>query len=237
MEEGAKRRLVGATVMVVLVVIFLPMLLEEESQSPVSEREMSIPPRPDFEQGFNSSVFDGTNTPPVSAIPEYREPESDLSSGPQELAPPALFDTPATAEPEFSEQPALQPDSAPEPTPALVEESTPAAKPKPEAKSAAVPEPPSAQPPEPPPTPTPASTGLSSWVIQVASLRERARAYSLVQDLRTKGFPAYIEEAQVRQKLWHRVRIGPEVERKRIESLAASLRAKTGLNGQIQRYP
>lgn len=71
----------------------------------------------------------------------------------------------------------------------------------------------------------------------MASLQQHERAYSLVQDLRAKGFPAYIEEAEVRQKLWHRVRVGPEVGRKRIESMAASLEKKTGLKVQIQRYP
>jgi len=71
----------------------------------------------------------------------------------------------------------------------------------------------------------------------VASLRDRARASALVQELRAKGFPAYMEEAEVKQKLWHRVRIGPEAERKQIESIAASLQAKTGMKGQVQRYP
>jgi cell division septation protein DedD len=41
----------------------------------------------------------------------------------------------------------------------------------------------------------------------------------------------------VRGKLWYRVRVGPEIDRKRIESMAASLVAQTGLKVQIQRYP
>jgi DedD protein len=243
MEEGAKRRLAGAAVMVVLLVIFLPMLFEEDTQSPVSEREMSIPPRPDFERGFDSSVLDGPAEPAVSAFPEYQEPAADDSQMPQELAPPTLFEAPAVPESEIAVEPVaepeivIEPESEPEvvakPPSALVEEKRPLAKPKPASKPAPIP----IAPPAKPSVPAQASTNLSSWVIQVASLRDRSRAYALVQDLRAKGFPAYLQEAQVKQKLWHRVRIGPEVERRRIESLAASLKAKTGMSGQIQRYP
>lgn len=119
--------------------------------------------------------------------------------------------------PEFFEAPATgEPESIPEPD--LVPS---APKPAPARPSA----------------PARSSPGSSSWVIQVASVRERARAHKLVQDLRVKGFPAYIQEARVNQKLWYRIRIGPEATRKRIESLAASLRTKTGMRGQIQRHP
>jgi len=54
MDEGLKRRLIGATVLVSLVVIFVPMLLQHE---PVLEQEIhksNIPPRPD--RDFRSRV-------------------------------------------------------------------------------------------------------------------------------------------------------------------------------------
>lgn len=239
MEEGAKRRLVGATVMVVLLVIFLPMLLEEDTPSPVSEREMSIPPRPDFETDYDASVGDDPIAPPVSGFPEYREPVPPDSRMPQELPPPTLFDAPATAEPELVDEPEPEIEPAPKPAPksapapVVVEKPRPAAKPTPPPKATPAPRPP----PEQPSAPEPATAKLSSWVIQVASLRERGRAYALVQKLRTKGFPAYIEEAQVRGQLWHRIRVGPEIARKRIETMATSIEAKMGLKVQIQRYP
>jgi len=146
---------------------------------------------------------------------------------------------PAAAEPELPPEYEIVPEPEPEPesAPALVEkhleEKKTASKPAPKSKPAPAPKAGTSR----SPVPAQASAKLSSWVIQVASLRDRKRAYSLVQDLRTKGFPAYMEEAEVKQKLWHRVRIGPEAERKQIESMAASLEKKTGMKGQIQRYP
>jgi len=264
MDEGAKRRLVGATVLVVLVVIFLPMLLEEEAPSPVPEGEMSVPPRPDFDRGYDASITEGPAEPSAPSLPESGQPMSQGPSMPRELPPTALFQAPAIAEPELVPESEIPPEesepefiSEPEPQPEIESEPEFVSEPEPEAEQESEPapvqvqdEPPVAvRKPEPKvapkprpsparsPTPAQASASVSSWVIQVASLQERSRAYALVQDLRAKGFPAYLEEAEVKQKRWHRVRVGPEVERKRIESMAASLEAKTGLKGQIQRYP
>jgi len=226
--------LIGAAVIVVLLVIFLPMLLvEEETLQSVSEQEMAIPPPPDFDQGYDASVMNPPAEPFVSTFPEYEDPTPEDPSSPQELPPLELFETPATRGPE----------SIPEPDLVPVEETPPPATPKPAPKATATPRPktsPAAKPkpaPAQPSAPARSSPGPSSWVIQVASLREHARADKLVQDLRAKGFPAYIQEARVKQKLWYRIRIGPELTRERIESTAASLRTKTGLKGQIQRYP
>jgi len=224
MEEGTKRRLIGAAVIVALLVIFLPMLVEEEPPPSVSEREISTPQQPDFDQGYDASVLENPVEPSVSTFVEYEEPTQEDLPLPQELPPPALFEAPATTEPR----------ATPEPPPVLLEEKKPpAAKPKPAPKATSTSEPE----PVPPSALARPHASPSAWVIQVASLRERDRAYEIVQKLRAKGFPAYLEEAYVKQELWHRVRIGPELERKRVESTAASLQRKTGRKGQIQRYP
>lgn len=298
MEEGAKRRLVGAAVIIVLSVIFLPMLLEEEETSlPVTEEEMSIPPRPQLDSrdrpgepprpiestvsGFPGAEEDILYVPEAYAKPEAEPPEDSPAT--------VFFDVPVTVEPDLDadgefqeapglpEEPAVAPatETASAPTPVVVppiEQRPPAARtpsaeraieqpppPKPARQPAARKEPPqkvapqqvakvTPKPPAPKEAPKPAaaapasaakgsSRGDYSWVIQVAALKEHKRAYSLVQDLRSKGFPAYIEEAEVDQQLWHRVRVGPEIERSRIESMAASLKAKTGMQVEIRRFP
>jgi len=223
MEEGAKRRLVGAAVMVLLLVIFLPMLLEEETQSPVPERDLSVPPRPKFDQGYEASIADGTEEPVASEIPEYSDTDSrDPAALPQELAPPPIFDAPAAVESEV--EPASEsPDSIREEPPAP--EHARAPKPSRAPEAAPVPRVPAG------------SEGLSTWIIQVASVRDQTRAQALQRELRDKGFPAFIEQADVKQSLWHRIRVGPEADRRRIESMAASIKAQTGLKVQIQRYP
>ena len=232
MDEGAKRRLAGTAFLVVLAVIFLPMLLEEETSNPVSEGEMTIPPRPNFDRGYDASVEDGPVEFSASSLAASPEPTPSAASPPRELAPSALFEAPATAEPEYAPEfeilPEPEPESESKPVSALLEEGpTPTPEPAPTSESW----------PTPRAAPARTSASLSSWVIQVASLRERSRAYALVLDLRGKGFPAYMQEVEVNQTLFYRVRIGPEVERKQIDFLAASLEAKTDLKGQIQRFP
>ncbi len=238
MEEGAKRRLIGAAVIVILLIIFLPMLLVKE-ETVDSEQEMATLPQSDFDQGDDDSVLEPPVEPPVSTFPEYEDPMQEDPSRPREPPPPEFFETPAT----------IKLGLIPESGLAQVEETPPATKPKPAPKAASTPRPktsPATKPqpapkaasaPEPAPAQPSTSAGPSSWVIQVASLREYARADALVQDLRVEGFSAYIQEARVKQKLWYRIRIGPELTRERIESMAASLRTKTGMRGQIQHYP
>jgi DedD protein len=231
--------------MVVLLVIFLPMLLEEDPTSPVSKEELTIPPRPDFDQGYDASVADG---PVESSEPAMRETEERVSQAPpapQELPPSTLIEAPATGEteipPEFAivpdreaeSEPQPQPEAEPQPQPDQAEQVSPAAEQAPETEAASTSEPGSGQSSEPEPPPS----GVSSWVLQVSSLREPNRARKLRLDLRAKGFPAFIADAQVGGKLWYRVLIGPEIERERIESMAASLKEKMDLKGDIKRFP
>lgn len=264
MEEGAKRRLIGAAVIIALLVIFLPMLLEEDGEPvpPVSERDLSIPTRPDFDSAFDPSIGERPLESSIPELPtsmdepgEQREEPRVPQEMPRELPPPVFMDIPATAEPDLDQESDIDPDpqlAAPtsEPPPAKVEEPRVTAEPAHEPARARKPTPtPSSQPTQPTasPKPTPKRPAITperpsaddpyTWVIQVASLREYDRAYSLVQDLRDKGFPAYLQEAEVDRKLWHRVRVGPEIERRRIESMASSLEKQTGMKVQIQRYP
>jgi len=215
MEEGSKRRLVGTAVVVVLLVIFLPMLLEEEVTSPVPESDLDIPTPPHLDEELDPTLAE----PPAEVFqvpnaPELPPPEA-----------PALSIQPELPAPEVAEEPsaAREPEE---------ESAAPAPPPEPVAATPAV------SPPPPQASESPRRAGeLASWVIQVAALAERARAESLQQDLRAKGFPAFVEKAVVRGKTYHRIRVGPEADRGQIEAMATSLREKTGFKGQILRYP
>jgi DedD protein len=210
MEEGSKRRLVGTAVVVLLLVIFLPMLLEEEPRNPVPDEELEIPPTPAFERDVDSTPA----PPPAETFA--------LPSTPQlPPAEPSAVD-PISAEPAASNRESLPP-----------QEPTPEPESKPVARSA--PEP--APEPEPAPRPERAVGDGASWVIQVASLSERKRAETLERELRSKGFPAFVEKAVVGGKTYHRVRVGPEISRKEAEAMAVAVREETGHKGQVQAYP
>lgn len=200
MEEGSKKRLVGAAIVVVLAVIFLPMLLEEPSYEPNDDTDFTIPPRPRF--GPEPSLSE-------PSVPVAREHE-----------PPPV---------------AYEPESAPiiaEPTP-IIEDVEP--EPIPNRSTAARAEP------EPEATRTPslaAPPAQSGWIVQVASLKELERADSVKSDLIAKGFPAFIERAEVSGQTYYRVRVGPKEDRSATEAMASALSSRHGYGGSyVARYP
>ncbi|WP_199930506.1 SPOR domain-containing protein [Sedimenticola thiotaurini] len=91
MDETLKKRLVGATVLVSLVVIFVPMLLDDEPMVESGITETNIPPKP--AQDFSSRVIpaedEELSIPPLSQRPEI------VPLTP----PPAPAPTPETPEP------------------------------------------------------------------------------------------------------------------------------------------
>jgi len=201
MEEGSKRRLVGAAVIVVLLVVFLPMLLEEDTSTSVPEGALAIPARPDLER-------------PSASLAEPPDEPGTLPL-PPELPPPALDDE---VEAMRTDAPASDAKGARTPSDSAFKSAPKTASP-------------------PPPARAPAADKLSSWVVQVAAVTELARARDLENDLREQGFPAFVEQADVKGKTYYRVRVGPEADRERVKSMAASLKQKTGRDGLITRYP
>jgi DedD protein len=84
--------------------------------------------------------------------------------------------------------------------------------------------------------PKPVPKGLSSWVVQVAALSTPEAAQRLQSDLRSKGFHAFVEKAEGASRTLWRVRVGPEVERKRAEALATDVKKRTGHDAVVQKY-
>lgn len=80
-------------------------------------------------------------------------------------------------------------------------------------------------------------TGLSAWVVQVASLSSRESADKLQTQLRAKGYTAFVEPVSLRGKDLFRVRVGPELDRKRAEQMVEGIRGAVDLKGQVVRYP
>jgi len=100
---------------------------------------------------------------------------------------------------------------------------------------------------EPAPTPPAAAgaqvdeTGASaaepgSWAVQVAALSKRDSAAALVEKLQAGGYRAFVLEYRADGRVLYRVRIGPETQRERAESLAARL-ASDGYPGTVVAHP
>jgi len=79
--------------------------------------------------------------------------------------------------------------------------------------------------------------GLSAWVLQVASLSNRSNAEALVENLRSGGYTAFLEQIHVKGTQLFRVRVGPEADRKRAEHALEDVQKQFNLKGQVVRYP
>ncbi len=246
MEEGSKRRLIGATVVVVLLVTFVPMVLEEDPKPPVPPPASDVASRdqarPEMDVEFRqpakqSPLATITELPPPDLLtsserdmagqgsasrvdmPVTKPPKGPEAQKPKEAAKPAAKEAPKETKKEVARD-------IPKETKKEITKVAPKDVPKEPAKEKEAAK---------PADPGPKKTG-ASWVFQVASLSERAKADEMAGNLKSKGFPAFVEAAEVNGKTYFRVRVGPRQERKDIDALAASVRDKTGQSGQVQRY-
>ena len=216
MREGAKQRLIGATVIVALIVIFVPMLFEDRSVGELPPTPESIPQAPelgpDLGADVRSEVFLGPEDSGVGGLDD-----SDFTATrPLDLPPAGDLEPADPMDGIGVEPPAPEPEDPVAATPA----EPPAAAEAPEASR-----------------PAADTRGMPGWVIQVASLGTSESAGELESRLRAGGFSAFVEKAEVNGKMFYRVRVGPEVERANAERTAAQLRERHKLDTLIQPYP
>ena len=219
MDDRLKKRLIGATVLVSLVVIFVPMLLQHEPVLDQGIQGSNIPPRPQREydptllpkddENLSRPLMGTVRIDPGERLP-FMEPlvpvEESLPSKPA----PARPASPAARPP--------KPRAAPQPAPGKAAAKKPAA-----SKAAATP-------------PRPTGKG---WVVQLGSFSRRGNAEKLVRRLRARNFEASMERATVKGKTLYRVLVGPEADRARAERLLTTLDRELRplkLKGKLRRY-
>ncbi|RKT47246.1 SPOR domain-containing protein [Thiocapsa rosea] len=210
MQEGAKKRLVGAIVIVTLAVIFVPMLFEDEVVTDLPPLPTVIPEQPIVDDRFRSESFLTPADSGVGGLPE------EFWIDPATLALPAVEETEPVYEAGYDE-PAGDPAAAP-----------PVAAPRTASDA-------TARVPEAPP-PMARDDGMPSYVTQVASLGTSASAQELAAKLQNEGYSAFVESAVVGGRTYFRVRVGPEADRSSAEKTAAKLRQKYK-DPFVQRYP
>lgn len=224
MDEAAKRRLVGAAVLVALAVIFVPMLIEQGDDG--LGEPIVIPDAPDVNGRVDSDAdWGGADSAIDQPLPEPDDlamplptPEPPPSGLDAEPAPAESRSMPKNESSASTAEPGTREPSAPTATTGTDQPGSTGADPAPAG-------------------PKPVPPGTRAWVIQVASLGSSEAARSLQDELRTKGYPAFVEQAEVSGRRYYRVRIGPEVERARADRLAERLAADTGGQPLVQRYP
>jgi len=247
MQEGAKKRLAGAVVMITVTVVFVPMLFEDESPAPPYVQG-PLPPEPAFQDPLSlDAPYAAPGMPPMSAE------AGGLTDEEAQLTPPEPMRDFGRIDETFAEDGpdviAFDPVSEPAP-PTVPQPRTPPSAPPPASRMAQAPTPKPAQPPKPAqqPAPKPESRvalpeppksradGLPSWVVQVSSLGSPEAAGKLANKLKQSGFSAFVEQAVVNGKTYYRVRVGPDIDRTNAERTAEMLRKQQKLDTLIQRY-
>ena len=75
------------------------------------------------------------------------------------------------------------------------------------------------------------------WAVQVGSFNKRENALGLKDKLRKKKIHAFVERIMKNNKPVYRVRVGPEITRKKAEALKVRLKKEFKLNGLIVKHP
>ena len=218
MEERFKERLVGATVLVLLAVVFVPMLLD------VPREEREAPPEPIPERprgGFTTKTITlgEPETPRLDAEieHEHRRHAQEAATAPRDSA-----GTPATASASATRD-ETSPAAAPQESAAAPQESAAAAQ-----ESATAAQESAAE---------AAGTAPGGWAVQLGSFSVSKNALALRDRLRAKGYTAFIESGFTATGAVSRVFVGPELDRGRAEASMAKLRREMQLEGIVVRYP
>lgn len=200
MDRRVKERLVGASILVVLVVLIVPELL-------------SGPPAP-------APTRAGAGLP-VSAPEAVRNVTVDLATSkaptpePAAEAPASSAERPQARSADAASAVEGADSSAGNDAPAAA---PPARAPSPAALETAVPAPISA------PAAKPAVAGRT-WAVQLGSFASRANADKLVHQLKSQGFSVYVAQGGSGRSLRYRVRIGPMADRGAATQTIAKLKS------------
>ena len=75
------------------------------------------------------------------------------------------------------------------------------------------------------------------WAVQVGSFGKRTNALALKEKLRKKKMHAFVERIIRNNMAVYRVRVGPEISRKKAEKLKLKLKNEFKLTGLVVKHP
>ncbi len=229
MERQRKERLVGAAVLIMLAVIFIPMVLDNSVQPESGITGTNIPPQPDGE--FASRVI-----PLTAPNAAGRETDAGAATGTAPAAEPVAAPGVMVDQPDGA---ATTPVDSTAAVPASV---APVTAPAATAGTPASPAPAPANPAaadgaaKKGPAPAPA-VGVTAWVVQLGSFASAENAESLNKKLRQAGYSSFVEPLQQGATKVFRVRVGPELRRSSAQTVRDRLQSNMGLEGIVVPYP
>jgi DedD protein len=234
LKKRARRRLVGAIVLVTLVVVLLPMFLDSEPRPLNQEISVQIPAQ-STEFSSRVAALPKTTPPEAATSTEAKEAEAPKADAEPEKKPaepeaaPAEVEKPRAAEAEPRPEPEKR---AREERPARTESpAKPAVKAEPKPQTKPEPKPPA----KPAPKATvdaPRDSGSDGFIVQVAALTDAEKAKALKGRISESGLRAYTEVVKTARGDVTRVRVGPYASKEAAQKAADELR-KLGLSGVV----
>jgi DedD protein len=213
MERRAKERLIGASILVVLIVLIVPELLSGPKPEPVAAPLPQLPAAASSAEPTRTVTVDlATSKPPALVEGEAGAPAASAEPVASAASAAAASNLPPQTaipepEPEIDSPTAVAPAaSAPQPTPTPVESAVQS----PISDSGAA---------------RGKVTHAGAWAVQLGSFASHDNADKLVRQLKSQGFAVYMLSGGSGAATRHRVRVGPLADRDSAERTAAKLKA------------
>jgi DedD protein len=204
MERRVKERLIGASILVVLIVLVVPELLSGPKSAAPAPHAMQLPAAAPSEEPIRNVTVDLTTSKAPATADSETAPEP--ASAAPVPAPQAASTVPSSAVPPM---PAAPVQALPKPA-APVQAAVESAAPPPISKSGTV---------------HGEVSRTAAWAVQLGSFANRANADNLAHQLKAQGFAVYVLSGGSGAATRHRVRVGPLADRDAAERTAAKLKA------------
>lgn len=221
MDRALKERVVGATVLVVIAVLVVPVFLDGSTEEVGMVTEtVTLPGQSDQDTRRQTIVLERDREQPVPLPGSTERTQRDPSPSTTKAPSPAVTEA-------RKRTPVSPPVSEPKATPAEKKATETAKTPPPTSKPAAT-------------TPAPAAPAQDSatgmWAVQLGSFSNQANAENLAAALRKQGYAAFLSRVQTSASTLHRVRVGPQQNRESAEKVATQL-SGDGHKGQVVPHP
>lgn len=214
LRRRANRRLLGASILLLIAIIAVPMFLEREPPPLPDNVDVRIPPvegtkfDPKFPPAADAKKAAAEKPAEIAAITEPTGAQATVGA----IAPTPAPATPKPTAPVVAAKPAAV---------------APVAPPKAAEKAPAKPAEPAA-----PKDSTPADRKPGQLVVQVIAVRDAAVAKQTYDKAKSLKFPVYTEKIDVANGIVIRVRVGPFNTKQQAESARAKL-AQAGLEAKV----
>ena len=83
----------------------------------------------------------------------------------------------------------------------------------------------------------PEESSINAWALQMGSFSHEKNANAMRDKLRAKGYASYVDVLKKPNRSIYRVRIGPELDKQRLETLKSEMLEKENVKAMVVQHP